>query len=71
MQDDYYFGKDIVGDGASDVIFVNVSTTMTIGVHPMKDGLFSAMLTFGVDGGLSSMSVFYKIYFYGPKEDHD
>jgi hypothetical protein len=31
---------------------------MTIGVHPTNDGLFSAMLTFGVGGGLSLISVF-------------
>ncbi len=33
MQDDYYFGEDVVGDGANDVAFVIVCTTMTIGVH--------------------------------------
>jgi hypothetical protein len=58
MQNDYYFGEDIIGDGTSDATFVIVSTNMTIGVHPTKDGPSTTMLTFGIDGGISSISVY-------------
>jgi hypothetical protein len=43
-----HFEKDIVIDGASDLVVVIVSTIVTIGVHPTNDVMLSSRIASGL-----------------------
>ncbi len=58
MQVHYYVRKDIVVDGAGDIIFFIFFVVVKIDYHLMNDGLSTPMLISRVVGSLFSVSVF-------------